>query len=357
MSGTGKFTALVVGGGSGGNLSMKALVDSPRFELLGAADLNPEVCRTLEASYPGIRTFTDYGRMFEEMKADVVCVSTFPPSHEQVTLDALAALDLKGILVEKPLGHTVASGRRILEAVKGRCRPMAVPHGMLQQKSSVEIMERVRKGDIGRLKLVEIQCAKWDIVNAGIHWMNFFVNLTGLEPLDYVMGVCESSTRTYRDGMQVETTAVTYAQTKSGVRLVMNTGDEVLCDSEIKGTPFRIVGRDGIITFGGWADSYRILNKDNPQGSVVKTGSYAESGHRRHLEAMAEMIDGSKPLDYSVAESSLMALELVEGSYLSSRERCKILFPVDGFTPPGPVDWAPGQPYSGKGGGRDGRKL
>jgi hypothetical protein len=35
--------------------------------------------------------------------SDVVCVSTFPPSHEEV---ALAALDLrlKGMLVEKPLG-------------------------------------------------------------------------------------------------------------------------------------------------------------------------------------------------------------------------------------------------------------
>ncbi len=357
MAKAARLKALVVGGGAGGNLSMTALVKSPLFELVGAADLNPEVCAKLEADYPGIKTFTDYKRMFAEMKADVVCVSTFPPSHEQVTLDALATQPLKGILVEKPLGHTVASGRRILEAVKAKGIPMAVPHGMLQQKSSVEIIERVRRGEIGRLKLVEVQCAKWDIINAGIHWMNFFVNLTGLEPLDYVMAICEASTRTYRDGMQVETTGVTYAQTKSGVRLVMNTGDEVICDPEIKGTPFRIVGTDGVITFGGWADNYRILNKANPEGSVVKPGSYEESGHRRHLEAMAAMIDGSKPLDYSVAESSLMALELVEGAYLSSARRCKVLFPVDSFTPPAPVEWEPGKPYSGKGGGRDGRKL
>jgi len=352
-----KLSALVVGGGAGGNLSMKALVGSPRFELLAAADLNPEVCKKLEETYPGIKTFTDYKRMFDEVKADVACVSTFPPSHEQVALDALDMLPLKGILVEKPLGHTVASGRRILEAVKAKRLPMAVPHGMLQQKSSVEIIERVRKGDIGKLKLVEIQCAKWDIINAGIHWMNFFVNLTGLEPMDFVMGLCDCSTRTYRDGMQVETSAVTYAQTRSGVRLVMNTGDDVLCDPEIAGTPFRIVGTEGFICFGGWADSYRILNKANPEGALVKTGSYQEGGHRRHLEAMAEMSDGAKPLDYSVAESSLMALELVEGSYLSNRFRCKVGFPVDSFVPPEAVEWSPGQPYSGKGGGRDGRKL
>ena len=63
-------------------------------------------------------------------------------------------------------------------------------------------------------------------INAGIHWLHFFVTLTRNEPLDFVMAICDSSTRTYRDGMQVETMAITYAQTHSGIRVVMNTGDD-----------------------------------------------------------------------------------------------------------------------------------
>lgn len=233
---------------------------------------------------------------------------------------------------------------------------MAVPHGMLQQKSTVEIIKRVKNGDIGKLKLVEIQCSKWDIINAGIHWLNYFVNLTGLEEIDYVMAVCESSTRTYRDGMQVETTGVTYAQTKSGIRVVMNTGDNVLTDPDVPGTPYRIVGSGGLIVFSGWGDSYYILNSESPSGAVVKTGNYTESGHQRHLEVMAGMID-SGLVNYDVANSSLTALELVEGAYISSRHSCKVTFPVDFFTPPGSIDWNPGMPYLGTGGGRDGRKL
>src|SRR3712207_8225841 len=46
--------------------------------------------------------------------------------------------------------------------------------------------------------------ARWDIINAGIHWLNFFVTLTDNEPLDYVIAQCDTTTRTYRDGMQVE---------------------------------------------------------------------------------------------------------------------------------------------------------
>ena len=74
------------------------------------------------------------------------------------------------------------------------------------------------------------------------------------------------------------------------------------------------------------------------------------------MEAMAAMIKRRAP-DYTIADSSLLALEICEGVYLSSRHRCRVTFPVDAFVPPAPSDWQPCQPYSGGGGGRDGRKL
>ena len=350
-----KLTASVVGGGSGGKLSLRALHDSDRFELVAVADLKPEVCQELAARYPGLRTFASHQEMFATCPTDVVCVSTYPPTHEPVALDALQ-LPLKGILVEKPLGHTVASGRRTLAAIVERGLPMAVPHGLLVGQTPLEIVARVRGGEIGDLKLVEIQNTGWDIINAGIHWLNFFVTLTGCEEMEHVMAICESSTRTYRDGMQVETTAVTYAQTVSGIRVVMNTGDEVLVNREGKGTLFRIVGTAGQIEFWGWENAYRLLNAGHPHGETFVPDPLPGTAHQRHLERMAEMIETGRP-DYTVPESSLLALELCEGAYLSSRHRCKVTLPVDRFLPPAPPDWDPGTPYSGQGGGRDGRKL
>lgn len=351
----GRFTASVVGAGGGGRLSMHALSKSDRFELVAAADVNPEACEALAADFPGIRTFTGHEEMFAACPADVVCVSTWAPSHEPIALDALAG-DLKGILVEKPLGHTAASGRRLLEAVKVKGRPMAVPHGLLAKKTPLEIISRVRDGQIGDLKLVEIQCTRWDIINAGIHWLNFFVNLTGNEPMEFVLAICEAGTRTYRDGMQVETTAVTYAQTRSGVRVVMNTGDDVNVNREGKSTLFRIVGTAGLIEFWGWENGYFILNREFPDGQVVTPEEFEVTGHQRHLEAMAEMIEAGRP-DYHVPDTSLAALEICEAAYISSRHRCKVTFPVDEFAPPPQPDWDPGMPYSGSGGGRDGRTL
>jgi len=349
------LTAAVVGGGMGGKLSLTALSDSPYFDLIAAADLKPEVCDELRERFPGLRTFTSHEEMFAACPTDVVCVSTFPPSHEAVTLAALE-LPLKGILVEKPLGHTVASGRRILEAIRQRGIPMAVPHNLLVRKAPLEIIARVQGGEIGDLKLVEIQCRRWDIINAGIHWLDFFVTLTGNEPLDYVMALCESSTCTYRDGMQVETTGVTYAQTASGVRVVMNTGDDVLINRPGKDFLFRLVGTAGSIEFWGWDPSYILVNAECPTGQLFTPPEPSETGHQRHLDRLARQVSAGET-DYRVPEGSLLALEIVEGAYVSSRHRCKVTFPVDMFVPPISPDWDPGKPYAGTGGGRDGRKL
>jgi predicted dehydrogenase len=352
---SGRLTASVVGAGAGGTLSMVALRDSDRYELVAVADISPKARQIAEERFSGIRTFDSHEAMFAACPTDVVCVSTWPPTHESVTMDALE-LSLKGILVEKPLGHTADSGRRILMSIKQKQLPMAVPHGLLVNAAPMEIISRVWKGEIGELKLVEIQNTGWDIINAGIHWLDFFVTLTGNEEMDYVMAICESSSLTYRDGMQVETTAVTYAQTRSGIRVVMNTGDEVQVNRTGKSTLFRLIGTAGQIEFWGWENAYHILSAEFPTGQMISPQELPGTRHQRHMDHMADMI-ASGNTDYTIAEGSLLALEICEGAYISSRHRCKVSFPVDEFSPPIESDWDPGMPYGGSGGGRNGRRL
>jgi predicted dehydrogenase len=350
-----KLSASVVGGGMGGKLSLQALVDSPFFELTALADLRPEVGQEMTGRYPGLKTFTDYREMFAVSPTDVVCVSTYPPTHEEVTLAALK-LDLKGILVEKPLGHTAESAQRLFKAVRARNLPLAVPHGLIAKRTPLEILRRVHAGEIGKLKLLEVQCDQWDILNAGIHWMNYFVRLIQNEPIDSVMALCEGSTKTYRDGLQVETTAITCVQTRSGVRAVMNTGDHVAVNTEGKDTVFRLVGSEGLIEFWGWENGYRLLNAEHPGGDLLVPEEEPVTGHRFHLEALARNITEGKA-DYGVAESSLTALEICEAAYLSSRTQTKVRFPYRPSAPVPETDWLMGVPYSGIGGETDGRKL
>ncbi|HEY0074285.1 MAG TPA: Gfo/Idh/MocA family oxidoreductase [Abditibacteriaceae bacterium] len=349
-----KLRAAVIGGGMGGRLSLDALHASAHFELVGAADLRADVRADLETRYPELPTFASHTALFAAHDLDVVCVATFPPSHEAVTLDALQ-LPLRGLLVEKPLGHTTASGRRLLQAIQAANLPVVTPHGLLAKRTPLEIIERVQAGEIGDLKLVEIQCKGWDIINAGIHWLQFFITLTG-DKIQSVLAACDKSTRTFRDGMQVETLAVTSVVTQSGIRAIMHTGDYTPVNHENSDTLFRLMGTKGHIEFYGWARPYQILNARYPHGEIIEPAELPITGHRRHLENLAQQIQNGVP-DYTIPQNSLAALEICEAAYLSARYGCEVSFPLESFQAPQSNEWQPGEPYAGQGGGRDGRKL
>ena len=349
------YSATVVGAGMGGKGSMKGLVESGRYRLLGVADWSEEARTWVEQTYPGTRTFSSHREMFEQCPSDVVCVSTWPPTHLEVTRDALAQ-PLKGILVEKPLADTHEDGAAILAEIQKKNLPMVVPHGLQVLDHSLEIRDLVHGGAIGDLQLVEIQCRGWDIINAGIHWLNFIILLLKEDPAEIVTAACDTTSRTYRDGMQVETLGLTCVQTRGGVRIVMNTGDYTRISEPGKGVLFRLVGSSGVIEFYGWEARYRILNEQHPKGTMVEVVSDGRASPHRHLTNLAELID-KEEVDYAGPASSLEALEWVEAAYLSARHQCAVNLPLSEFTPREGGDWDPGRPHSGTDGGQDGRKL
>ena len=350
------LTASVVGCGTGGRLSLEALSASPLFRIVAAADLRPEVRESLEREFPDLRTFGSHQEMLAHCPTDVVCVSTYSPSHESIVLDAIELPSMRGLLVEKPLADAAATGRRILNAIKSRNLPMVVPHGLRTRATSVEVINRVLDGEIGELRSIEVQCDKWDLLNAGIHWLDFCLAATDETLIASVLGAFDTSTRTYRDGMQVETVAVTYVENVKGVRLIVQTGDFIRVNTPGKKTLFRLVGTNGIIEFWGWERGYSILNAQYPAGEVIVPEEFPVFGHRRHLENLAMQIWSGTP-EYRLPESSLTALEICEAAFLSWQHRCQVRFPFASFVAPTPSEWEPGKPYSGSGGGRDGRKL
>jgi predicted dehydrogenase len=328
---------------------------SPRFTLVGIADTSPEALGRLEGDeFGGVAKFGSYQDMFGAVSADVVCVSTYAPTHLEISRAAMA-LPVRGMLVEKPLGDSTAAGSEIVEFAKSHKVPLVTPHGLMARDAPLEVLAEVGRGAIGRLRVVEMECTGWDIINAGIHWVQYFIMLVHPEPVERVLCACDSGTRTYRDGLQVETEAVTLATGANGTRLILNTGDYVPLARADAACLMRIVGEDGYIEYCAWEDRYRLVTAKEGNRVVVVDPSPV-SGHRRHLEHLADLIDGGT-LDYEIPDSSVRALEVVEAAYLSNRVRASVILPLKGYQPPVATDWDPGTPYSGVGGGRDGRKL
>lgn len=350
------LSAAVIGAGAGGTLSIDALLASDDYTLVAVADMSEAaLARIREKTGGAVATYTSAEEMFAQSPTDVVCVSTYAPTHLPLTRGALAIPGIKGLLVEKPLGDTTAAGREILAAIKEAGLPVVVPHGIMAQAAGLEVVRRVRAGDIGELRVVELECTNWDIINAGIHWLQFFVSLTGGEAVEFVLAAADSSTRTFRDGMQVETDAITMARTVSNTRLLMHTGDHVPMSRDDTVCLFRIVGDHGFIEYGAYEPYFTVVTPGADR-ERVDVEPFEVSGHQRHLEFLATQIHSGER-DYSIPDSSLQALEIVEAAYESARVGGTVLLPIDGEQPARPDDWNPGAPYSGTGGGRNGREL
>jgi predicted dehydrogenase len=351
-----RLTATVIGAGAGGTLSIDALIASDRYDLVGVADMSEASrVRVSERTGGAVPTFASYQEMFREVPSDVVCVSTYAPSHLEMTKAAVALPGLRGMLVEKPLGETADAGAEIIQLLKSHDLPLVVPHGLMAQSAALEIIARVRGGDIGSLRVVEMECTGWDIINAGIHWLQFFGALVEPSPIELVLAAADRSTRTYRDGMQVETEAITMARTTNGVRVLLNTGDHVPVWRDDTPCLMRIVGDRGYIEFGAFEPRY-LLVADGHDRELVEVEPFAVSGHQRHLEFLADQV-ATASRDYLIPETSLQALQIVEAAYESIRVGGSVTFPLGATQPERDVHWDPGQPYSGTGGGRNGREL
>ena len=348
------LTATVVGAGAGGTLSIDALMASESYTLIAVADLSEaSLAAVRERTGGGVATYTSYEEMLRDSPADVVCVSTYAPSHLQFTRAAVEAGAVRGMLVEKPLGDTTAAGGEILALLKDHNLPVVVPHGLMAQRAALEIIERVHSGDLGELRLVEMESPGWDIINAGIHWFQFFGALVQ-SPVEMVLSTSDTSTRTFRDGMQVETEAITLARAANGVRILLNTGDTIPVSVDTV-CLMRIIGTHGYIEFSAF-ESFYLLVVSGQDRVVVEVEPFAVSGHQRHLEHLAEQIRSGER-DYGIPDTSLQALEIVEAAYLSNRTGTSVVLPITGPQPDPGADWDPGSPYLGSGGGRNGRDL
>ena len=312
------LTASVIGCGHGGGLSLDALSNSMDYTLVAAADPSAEARKHVADRFSDVRVFADFRDMLAECSTDVVCVATPAPSHASIAREVLLH-NPKGLLLEKPLACDVSTATELLRDVRDAACPVVVPHGMLVLSAAQEIKARIRRGDIGEIASVEIRNAV-DLLNAGIHWLVYLVDVFDNENPRIVSAEFDVSGHVVNDGVQVESRGVTRIEIDSGVCIDLHSGNkteptsDVLPRAEQQGALFRVTGLKGVIEFSAWAGSYWI-QVDNSDGELVKQPLPAGlSYHQIFLEQLAQSIAVGEA-DYSSAELSLVALRLIEAAY------------------------------------------
>ena len=311
--------AAVIGCGRGGRLSLDGLRASNHFEAVAVCDVSARVRQDVARQYPQVRLFADPDDLMSACAVDVVCISSPAPTHASIARSALTG-GVCGMLLEKPLACSVAEAERLLREIKDRDVPVVVPHGMLVLPAPMAVKRRIQQGDIGAVERVEVHNAV-DLLNAGIHWLVYLLDLFDGDPVAEVVSELEVGDRVVNDGVQVESRGRTRLTMKSGARVVLHSGartrpgSDVLPEKEQIGAIFRVYGSDGNTEFSAWAGSYWIATAADRGGELIRCAAAgAATYHQVYLEHLARQMSTSRT-DYRVVELSLAALRIIETAY------------------------------------------
>src|SRR5690606_4153635 len=99
------------------------------------------------------RLFKDYRDLITTAKPDITIVAT--PDHWHALPAILAIQHGAHVYLEKPIGHTIAEGRAILDAARAHERTVQIGTHRRLSAHNISAMEFLRSGKAGQISQVK----------------------------------------------------------------------------------------------------------------------------------------------------------------------------------------------------------
>src|SRR2546422_8933998 len=150
MNGTGnrRLKLGIVGIGVGASEILPAMEQSPEFELVAAADVNPRVLETFRHRY-GAKTYDSIEKLCADPEVEVVWVSTPNRFHAPHTI--IAANHGKHVVVEKPMAISLQEAEQMIEAsIKNKIK-LLCGHTQSFGPHIRTMRKIIQSGELGRL--------------------------------------------------------------------------------------------------------------------------------------------------------------------------------------------------------------
>jgi phthalate 4,5-cis-dihydrodiol dehydrogenase len=151
MRSGGRLRIGVIGLGFASALTLPEIANHPRFRLTAATDLRPHALDRFASDYGGA-TFASVEELCASPTIDVVYVST--PNYLHADHAVMAAQEGKHLLVEKPLGVSVADCDRMLAAAHRNGVHLQYGHTHAYDPPIRAAATLVSSGELGRLLML-----------------------------------------------------------------------------------------------------------------------------------------------------------------------------------------------------------
>ncbi|MBD1544548.1 Gfo/Idh/MocA family oxidoreductase [Arthrobacter sp. IA7] len=227
-----RTTAAVIGCGDVSTVHFEAVAKLDGAALVAVCDADPQRLASAMATW-GVPGYADHLALIEAVKPDVVHICTPHDHHAAVAVDCLE----RGVnvIVEKPLAHTLAEGRRLVEAASAGRAKIAVCFQNRYNATSQAMHALLSTGELGAVTGASAtvmwqrsaeyyQNRPWRgtwaggggglLMNQAIHTVDLLQWLVG----DVVAVTGNASTRFLGEAIEVEDTAEFVAEHAGGAR-------------------------------------------------------------------------------------------------------------------------------------------
>uniref|UniRef100_A0A7S0ZEL3 Gfo/Idh/MocA-like oxidoreductase N-terminal domain-containing protein n=1 Tax=Timspurckia oligopyrenoides TaxID=708627 RepID=A0A7S0ZEL3_9RHOD len=164
------------------NLSVLKNVLNYDLEIVAIADPHePSRISAITAASPHFNPmqFSDYKIMLQQQHTDVVIIATPNFHHVEVLLYVLKEYPKMHILCEKPMCTTVDDCRKVIDASQSRSGRLWIGLEYRYMPPVARIIEEVRAGTVGRLRMVSIREHRFPFLVKVDNWNRFSVNTGG----------------------------------------------------------------------------------------------------------------------------------------------------------------------------------
>lgn len=329
-----------------------AAAQANKLEIVGLCDIVKENANDKKVKFDlpkATPIYTDYKRMLEKEKPELVAISTESGKHAQIALDCIEAGC--NIIIEKPIALSISDADKIIEKANEKNVKVCACHQNRFNKSIQKIREAIDKNRFGKLfhGTAHIRWNReyeyygradwrgtWEqdggaLMNQCIHNIDLLRWMMGDE-IESVVGMTDKLNHDY---IQAEDLGIALIKFKNGSYGIVE-GTTNVYHSNLEETLY-IFGEKGTVKAGGQSvnviEEWRFADLlDDPE--EIKR-EYHENppnvygyGHTPlYADVIAAIKDDREP--YVNGEAGRKALELVLAIYKSASEGSIVQFPLE----------------------------
>lgn len=327
------FKGVQIGCGGRAQTHTRALTQVQRIELTALCDLVEEKARRTAEAYNVPRIYTDFRKMMELERPDIVAFIAPPAIRSQVVLPVLEYRP-RALVIEKPMAISLEEVERMVALAEKAETCFVICHQCRYGKEMVRLRDLLQEGRFGKIEKVLVNC-KLNLMEQGTHILDLIEMLFPESRACWVLAQVEGMSQLYARGggshpapdhslLQIgyDDGMVVFASIGCRSPDVPETRDNYSLQFQIA-----VIGSSGygeaIIGYG-WNAFFTDGTKDCGRSPAFDAEAYMTQAL---YEEVVDVLEGKKEEHQASAQKALQVHRLINSAYESALQGRAISLP------------------------------